>query len=167
MEYNFKQHLSKEDYVNFVTAHMKSSMLKPLNIVLFIISVGYLVVSPFILGTGDFTFLYFGLGIIALLVIMYFYARRNAAKQYEKNSEQFDMTYKVNDEGLNYILPQGSIEKKWIEFFSAFETEEYLFIYLQKNSGMVILKRDVPTDAVEFIKRKLVDHVNSKRLKLK
>ena len=62
MEYKFTQKVTKEDYIAFVTNHMKISFLKPVNIVLFVISIGYLMVSPFIIGENDYTFLFLSHG---------------------------------------------------------------------------------------------------------
>lgn len=167
LEYNFSQHVTKEDYIAFVTNHMKMSFFKPFNIVLFVISVGYLAASPFILGTNDYTFLFIGLGIILLLVGMVFYARKNAAKTYDKNSDQFTMSYKVDDEGLTYILGEGQLQKQWMEFYSATENDDYMYVYVNKNSGLVLVKRDVPVDALRFIRSKLTEHVTpAKRVKV-
>ncbi len=165
MEYNFHQHVTKDDYVAFVMNHLKMSFYKPFNMALFIVSVGYLLISP-ILDPGNFTFLFIGLGIVLLLVAMMFYARKNAAKTYDNSAAQFDMSYRVNDEGLTYILDEGQLEKKWGEFYSVKETEEYLYVYVNKNSGMVIVKREVPNDALSFVKQKLTLHVLPKRVKL-
>lgn len=166
MEYTFSQHVTREDYVAFVTNHMKISFFKPFNIVLFVVSIGYLMLSPFILGTGEFNFLFIGLGLVALLAGMFFYAKRNAKKQYDKNPDSFNMSYEVNDEALVYIFTEQNITKKWIEFYSAAETEEYLYIYVNKNSGLVLVKRDIPNDALNFVKDKIRLHLNAKRIKL-
>ncbi len=166
MEFTFRQKVSREDYVAFVDNHLKRSILKPLNLVLFVISIGYLMISPFILDNGDYTFFFIGLGIALLLAAMIFYARRNAAKQYDKTPDQFNMEYKVDDEGLTYLIGEGSIEKKWFDFHSAMEKEDYLYLYVNKNSGMVIVKREVPIDALNFIKEKIKEKVNPKNVKL-
>ncbi len=166
MDYKFTQHVTREDYVAFVTNHMKLSFFKPVNMILFAISIGYLMVSPFILGNGDFTFLFIGLAIILLLVGMSFYARKNAGKQYDKDPDQFNMTYEVNDEGLVYITAEGDLTKTWSEFYSAVEVGEYIYVYVNKNSGMVLIKRDMSGDTLRFIKQKVTEHVNSKKVKL-
>ncbi len=168
MEYKFTQKVTKEDYVSFVTNHMKVSFLKPLNIALFVVSIGYLTVSPFLLPADErnFTFTFIGIGILLLLIVMVWYAKRNAEKQYDKSESEFTMSYEVNEEGLVYIVSEGNIEKKWIEFYSAVENEQYLYIYVNKNSGMVIVKRDVDDAAINFVKEKLRLHVKAKRLKL-
>lgn len=165
MEYSFSQKVTKEDYVSFVTNHMKMSFLKPLNIVLFAVSIGYLMVSPFILQDGNFTFLFIGLAILLLLVGMVLYARKNAAKQYMKDEDQFNMDYEVNDKGLVYIYNDGRLEKLWVDFYSTAETEDYIYVYVNKNSGLVLVKRDISTDGVRFIKEKLRENIVPKRVK--
>ena len=166
MEYNFTQQVTKEDYVAFVNNHMKMSFLKPLNISLFIVSIGYLTISPFLMPVEErsYTFTFIGIGIVFLLFGMILFAKKNAGKQYDKASGQFKMSYMVNDEGLTYKVAEGNIEKKWFEFYSASETKEFLYVYVNKNSGMVIVKRDVNEQAVSFIKEQLSKNVKSKRI---
>lgn len=164
MEFQFHQHVERDDYVAFVTNHLKQSMFRPFNVVLYVFAFGYFMISPFILEDTPMTYFFLGLGFIAITVAMVFVARRNARKTYDNNPEQFEMDYLLTDEGLTYLLGEGQLEKKWYEIFSARETAEYLFIYVNKNSGMVVVKRDVPSDALRFLKQKLTENV--KKLKL-
>ncbi len=166
MEYKFTQKVTKEDYIAFVTNHMKISFLKPVNIILFTVSIGYLMVSPFIIDEKDYTFLFIGVGIVLLLFAMILFARKNAAKQYDKSEEQFNMTYIVDDEKLIYMINEGNVEKQWIDFYSTVETEEYIYIYVNKNSGMVLVKRDIPTNVLSFVREKLKTHVDARKVKL-
>jgi hypothetical protein len=168
MEYSFTQEVTKEDYVSFVNNHMKLSFLKPLNIVLFVVSIGYLTISPFLMPVAErsYTFSFIGLGILALLIAMVMFARKNAEKQYDKSENEFTMTYDVDEEGLVYKLNEGSIEKKWFDFYMALENEKYLYVYVNKNSGMVIVKRAATIEAINFIKTKLKANVKPKKLKL-
>lgn len=151
MEYEFSQKVSRDDYIAFVTNHIKKSFLKLSNILLFTISIGYLVISPFVLGEQDFTFMYIGLGIVALLTAMVFYVRKNAGKTYDRNPDAFDMTYRLDEEKLTYIVPEGEIEKPWEEFHSLYETEDYLYLYVNKNSGLVFVKSQVTSEQLAFI----------------
>ena len=168
MEYSFTQEVTKEDYVSFVNNHMKLSFLKPVNILLFVVSIGYLTISPFLMPAGErsYTFSFIGIGILVLLIGMVFYARKNAEKQYDKADNEFKMTYEVNEEGLIYKLTEGNIEKKWHDFYMAMENEKYLYVYVNKNSGMVIVKRAATFEAIDFVKSKLKLHVKPRRLKL-
>jgi len=168
MEYTFTQEVTKEDYVSFVNNHMKLSFLKPVNIVLFAVSIGYLTISPFLMPADErsYTFSFIGLGILALLIGMMFYARKNAEKQYDKSENDFTMTYEVNEDGLIYKLNDGNVDKKWYDFYMAMENEKYLYVYVNKNSGMVIVKRAATIEAINFVKAKLKLHVKPKRLKL-
>lgn len=166
MDYEFKQNVTKEDYVAFVTNHIKKSFLKVSNILLFTISIGYLIVSPFILDEQDFTFLYIGLAIVALLIGMVFFVRRNAGKTYDKNPNAFDMAYRADDEGLTYIVPEGEIQKNWNEFYSVNETEEYLYLYVNKNSGLLFVKSQINQDIVRFIIENATKNMKPKHIKL-
>ena len=168
MEYNFTQDVTKDDYVSFVNNHMKVSFLKPVNIILFTVSIGYLMISPFLMPVAErsYTFTYIGVGLIVLLVGLMLFAKKNAERQYDKSNGDFSMSYEFNDDALVYIVTDGNIEKKWYEFYSVLESEDYLYVYVNKNSGMLIIKRAAPTAAIEFIKEKLVANLKPKRVKL-
>lgn len=164
MKYTFTQNVTKEDYVAFVTNHIFLSFLRPFNLILFIISVGYLLVTPFL--TGDFTFFYVGIGIFAFIFLLALFVRRNAKKTYERNPESFTMTYVVDDESLTYMTREGELVKNWPEFYRVKETNDYLFVYINQHSGLVLVKREIPSDAYRFIVEQLKQHVIAKRLKL-
>jgi len=164
MNYTFTQNVTKEDYVAFVTNHIFLSFLRPFNLILFIVSVGYLLATPFL--TGDFTFFFVGLGIFAFIFLLALFVRRNAKKSYDKNPEGFTMTYEVNEESLKYMTLEGELIKKWPEFYRVKETKDYLFVYINQHSGLVLVKREIPSDAYRFILEQLEQHVITKRLKL-
>lgn len=166
MNYEFKQTVTREDYIAFVTNHIKKSFLKVSNILLFTISIGYLIVSPFILDEQDFTFLYIGLAIVALLVGMVFFVRRNAGKTFDKNPNAFDMAYKADDAGLTYIVPEGEIQKNWNEFYSIHETEDYLYLYVNKNSGLLFVKSQINHDILQFVTANATKNMKAKHIKL-
>jgi hypothetical protein len=166
MEYNFSQHVTKEDYVNFLMNHLKMNIMKPFNLTLFVVGLGYLLLAPIVTGTGDFTFTIIGFALIAVMVLSVFFARRNAAKRYDKNKDMFDMTYKATDEAFSFVVGNQTVDKQWMDFYSAAETEDYLYIFASKDSGSVLIKRDIPSDAIDFVRSKLVAHVNPKRLKV-
>lgn len=168
MEYKFTQDISREDYVSFVVNHMKYSFLKPANIVLFTLSIGYLTVSPFLMQVEDrnYTFTFIGIGLIFVLAGLMMFAKRNAGKQYDKTGGEFKMTYEITDDALVYKVAEGDVTKQWYEFYSAMETEDYLYIYVNKQRGMVILKRALSDDMVRFIKEKLADNLKPRRLRL-
>jgi len=166
MEYNFQQHVTKEDYVSFFMNHLKMNILKPANVVLFVIGFGYLAAAPFINGTGDYLFTYIGFGLFVFMLVSVFYARFSAGKRYDKNEGMFDMSYQVTDEAFTFMVGGQPVEKKWIDFYSATETTDYLYLFVSRDNGTVLVKRDVPQDAIDFIRRQLVAHVNPKRVKL-
>ena len=168
MEYEFTQSVKKDDYVAFVVNHMKYSFLKPVNIILFSVSIGYLIISPFLVTSGerDFTFTFVGFGLIILLIGLMMFAKKNAAKQYEKSGGELKMTYQINDDALVYKVAEGDISKLWYEFYSVMETEDYLYIYVNKQRGMVILKNALNSDALDFVKRKLKENLKPRRIKL-
>lgn len=168
MDYKFKQEVTKDDYVSFVTNHMKQSFLKPVNIILFTVSIGYLMISPFLMSaeSRNYTFTFIGLGLIVLLVGLVIFSKKAAEKQYDKNAGNFDMEYEINDEALVYIVQEGRIDKKWYEFYSVSENQDYLYVYVNKQRGMLIIKRAISSDALQFVKSKLKENLKPKRVKL-
>ena len=168
MEYKFTQEISREDYVSFVVNHMKYSFLKPFNIILFTVSIGYLMVSPFLMQTGErnYTFTFIGIGLMVVLGALMVFAKRSAGKQYDKTGGEFKMTYEITDDALVYKVAEGDVTKQWNEFYSAMETEDYLYVYVNKQRGMVIVKRSISDAMVRFIKEKLAANLKPKRLRL-
>ena len=62
MEYNFTQKWTKEDYVAFAVNHLLQNFLKTRNLILYTISIGYLIITPLL--TGRWEFFYVGIGLI-------------------------------------------------------------------------------------------------------
>ena len=168
MEYKFKQEVSKEDYVSFVTNHMKQSFLKPVNIVLFTVSIGYLMISPFLMSADErnYTFTFIGIGLILLLGALVVFSKKAAERQYDKAQGSFDMEYEITDDALVYIIQEGNVSKQWYEFYSVTENENYLYVYVNKQRGMLIIKRAISSDALNFLKTKLRENLKPKRVKL-
>lgn len=165
MEYEFSQHVNKEDYVAFLMNHLKMNLMRPFNLILFTFGLGYLLLAPFV--TGDITFTLIGLTLVLVMGLSVLLARYNAGRRYEKNKHLFDMTYRVTEDTFHYMLGDKTIDKKWMDFFSANETKDYLYIFASKDSGSVLIKREIPSDAIAFIKAQLRAHVDPRRLKLK
>lgn len=167
MDYKFKQEVNQDDYVSFVTNHMKQSFLKPVNIVLFTVSIGYLMVSPFLMAADErnYTFTFIGLGLVLLLVALAAFSKKAAERQYLKSGGNFDMEYEITDEALVYIVSEGKIAKNWSEFYSVSENDDYLYVYVNKQRGMLIIKRAITSDALDFIKNKLQENLKPNRVK--
>jgi hypothetical protein len=167
MEYKFKQELTKEDYVAFVTNHLRAGLLRPFNVVLFIVCIGYLLVSPFLPGNeGNYNFMYIALGLVVILVLMLWFSRRSAGKRYESIKEEFQVEFTVTEEKLVYQLSDDRfLEKPWNEFHSVYERGDYIYLYVQKNSGLVCVTRNLNQDIVRFIKKQITDNVNPKKVK--
>lgn len=168
MRYHFKQELSQEDYVAFVMNHLRQGLLRPINIGLFVMCFGYLLASPFLPGNdGSFTFMYIALGLLAMLVFMVIFARRSAKKRYESVKDEFSVQFTLTDESLKYELKDNRfIEKNWMDFTKAIERGEYIYIYITKNQGLVLVKRGLDEEIVQFVRKQLTDHVDHRSLKL-
>lgn len=168
MEYKFKQMLTKEDYVAFVTNHLRQGLLRPFNVVLFILCMGYLLASPFLPGNeGNYNFMFIALGLVAMLAIMVVFSRRSAGKRYDKVKDEFDVEFTVDENKVVYSLSNGQfLDKPWNEFYRIFERGEYIYLYVNKNSGLVCVTRNLNQDIVAFIKRQINEHMDPKKVKL-
>ncbi len=166
MEYKFTQTWSKEDYIAFSMNHMFMSVFKLSNIILFTLSIGYLIITPLITG-GDYTFLYMGVAIFLFLIAFMLFAKVGAARAYEKNKDLMTINFLVNEKGITYLNNNGELLKPWNEFYSFTETNEYFFMYFSKHKGMLLAKRDLSSELQQFVIAQVKQHmVNQKRLKL-
>lgn len=167
MEFKFEQKLTRDDYIEFVYSHMVSNMFATWKKYLLFVSLVYLVLSPFLLD-GKLVFMYIGIGIVVFIVLLVLFMKNNAGRFYDKNSEDFTTTYTINDEGFTYQSGEGVLTKMWSEFYSARETENILYLYVDKMRGMAIKKDTAGNDVVVMIKTKIVENVhNIKRIKFK
>lgn len=166
MEYHFTQHVSKEDYIAFLMNHLRMNIFKPANLAFFTIGIGYLAIAPFITGTENFTFTYIGIILVFVFILSIFLARYNAGKRYDKNAGKFDLSYTVDENGFSYKVSGQKMETKWMDFYSVAETKDYLYIFVSKDSGSVIVKRDISEEIIGFIKQQLASHLPKKRVRL-
>lgn len=162
MEFKFNQELTREDYVEFVFTHMISNMFQPYKRVGLFISVIYLVISPLFMETFIFTFI--GLGIILFIVGLSIFLRRNAGKYFDNNPDQFKMTYTLDETKFHYQNNDIIVEKMWSEFYSARESENILYVYVDKLRGIAVKKSDAGEEAINFIKKQLTENITKKRL---
>ena len=165
MEYEFTQKWTKEDYVAFATNHLLLNFLKTKNLILYSVSIGYLLVTPVFVGRWEFFFV--GVGLIVLFGAYLLMAKRSAGKGYERNKDSLSIKFTLNDTGLIYETPDGKVTENWEKFTSVKETETYFFMYFAANKGFLIAKRDLSEDMNRMIRRGLLEHVvNQKRIKL-
>lgn len=165
MEYEFTQKWTKEDYVAFATNHLLQNFLKTRNLVLYTVSIGYLLITPIL--TERWEFFYVGLGLIALFVGYLFMAKRSSAKGYERNKESLSIQFILNEKGLTYKTPEGKITEEWDKFVYVKETEKHFFMYFAAHKGFLLAKRDLNEDMITMIRKGLLEHaLNQKRIKL-
>ncbi|MCK5388351.1 MAG: YcxB family protein [Candidatus Izimaplasma sp.] len=166
MEYKFTQEWTKEDYIAFAMNHMKVSVFKPSNIILFTISIGYLTITPLVTG-GDYTFFYLGLGVIIFLGAFLLFTRVGAGRAYEKNKDLMKINFLINENGLTYLNSNGELLKPWNEFYSFKETKDYFFMHFSKYKGMLLAKRELSDELQKYIIKNVTEHlVNKKKIKL-
>ena len=70
------------------------------------------------------------------------------------------------DEVLVYRNSDGNLEKNWYEFAKAKESDEYIYLAISKQSGLIIVKRQISSDALAFLYSRLKEHIVPKNLKL-
>ncbi len=165
MEYEFTQKWTKEDYVAFATNHLLLSFLKKKNLILYTVSIGYLLITP--VFTDRWEFFFVGIGLIFLFMGYILMARKIAGKGYEKNKDSFSIKFVLNETGLVYETQDGTVEETWEKFITVIENEKYFFMYFAANKGFLIAKRDLSEDMIRMIRNGLREHVvNQKRIKL-
>lgn len=165
MEYEFTQKWTKEDYVAFAVNHLLQNFLKTRNLILYTVSIGYLIITPLL--TGRWEFFYVGIGLILLVVGYLFMAKRTAAKGYDRNKESLSIQFTVNESGLKYETGEGTVTENWENFNYVKETEKHFFMYFAAHKGFLLAKRDLHEDIILMIRRGLKEHVvNQKKIKL-
>ena len=161
MEYEFTQNWTQEDYVAFVTHHMMISVFKTTNLILFTVSITYLLITPFIYE--NFQFFFMGIAVFLFLIAFLIFTRYGAKRAYNKNVELMTIRFRLNDEGITYLNEDGELLKPWNEFYSFKETSNYFFIYFNKNKGMLLAKRDFSEEINKFIINNVLKHVVDQR----
>lgn len=165
MEYQFSQKWTKEDYVAFATNHLLLNFLKLHNIILYSVSISYLLLTP--LFTESYSFFFIGLGLILVMGGYILIARRSAGKGYERNKENLSISFTLNESGLIYETKDGVVTEEWNKFINVKETEKYFFMYFSANKGFLLAKRDLSEDMINMIRNSLKEHVvNLKKIKL-
>lgn len=165
MEYTFEQKWTKEDYVAFAVNHLLQNFLKTRNLILYTVSIGYLVITPLL--TKRWEFFYVGIGLILLFIGYIFLAKRSASKGYDRNKESLSIKFTVNEASLKYQTGEGTVTENWENFTYVKETEKHFFMYFAAHKGFILAKRDLNQDIIQMIRRGLREHVvNQKRIKL-
>ncbi len=165
MEYKFTQNWTKEDYVAFAVNHLLQNFLKTRNLILYTVSIGYLILTPLL--TQRWEFFYVGIGLIVLFIGYLFMAKRSAAKGYDRNKESLSIEFTLNESGLMYETGEGIVTENWQNFTYVKETEKHFFMYFAAHKGFLLAKRDLSEDMIIMIRRGLQTHVvNQKRIKL-
>lgn len=161
MNYEFTQTWTKEDYVAFATNHLLNNFKKIQNLLLYSISIGYLLITPTL--TGKFTFFYVGIALLVIIALYIVFARHTAAKGYEKNKEYLTISFELNQASLTYITKEGKLTEPWQNFYSVKETKDYFFIYFTAQKGFLLAKRDLTDSMKSFVIRMFQEHMTNKK----
>lgn len=151
MEFKFRQEVSETDFVIFYNYHIRRTLLRPFNLVLSAMFVLILLAGPFF---GSPETLYYGLGFIAIIVLLYFYMNRQGKKLYQRDPDSFNMDYVINENGLRFESKDGFSEKMWSEFESMVISEEYVYIYLKNKRGLLFKKEICGNEVIDFLTSK-------------
>jgi low affinity Fe/Cu permease len=148
MEYKFNQKLTEEDFLVFYRLYFKKTFMRPLNVVIVTIFFIVLLMGPFF---GSPQTAYYAIGLAVFLVAMYFYMGNQGKKLYNRDPESFKMDYVVNEDTITFSSEHGSSSKMWSEFARLHEVEEFVFIYLKNNRGLIFKRAYVGNEAFNFI----------------
>ncbi|PAT01801.1 hypothetical protein CI105_04750 [Candidatus Izimaplasma bacterium ZiA1] len=160
MEYKFTQQLTQEDYVEFVYTHAIAGMFTPFKKTLLVLSIAYLVLSPFFLG-GSLTFMYIGIGVVIFLFMFLKLIKNNASRYYDRIKDSLKTENIVSDEGFHYEATEGTFDRMWSEFYSARETDIMIYIYVSKKAAIPVKKDVAGEEVITFIKQKLLDNAKN------
>ena len=162
MEYDVIQKLKEEDYIAYVNHQLLSYFFRPLNIVMYGLIIAYAVYS--IIATQNL-FVLVILGALGLLnYFMIYTTRRRAKKFYNQNQDLIGMELTFKEDNLVYKNTDGELTKFWYEFTGAKETEKYIYLTLRGQGGLIIVKETAGTDAITFLKEKIKQHINPKKV---
>jgi hypothetical protein len=164
MNYEVNQTLTREDYMAYVTNQLYNYFFRPFNLIIFGVIIIYLLIVP--IFTENYGFMLIAVGAIALNALLIFYTRSRAKKFYDKNQDLIKMELLIEENELVYKNTDGNLTKKWFEFESVKETEEYFFLNVNRQSGLIIVKRELSPEGSAFLVEKLKASIKPKKLKL-
>lgn len=164
MKYEINQTLTKEDYMAYVTNQLYNYFFRPFNVIIFSVILVYLLIVPFF--TQNYGFMLIALGAILLNVLLIVYTRHRAKKFFEKNQDLISMNLVLEDQELVYKNIDGNLSKKWFEFDNVKETEDYIFLNVNRQSGLIIVKRELSAEAKQFLLEKVSASLPAKKVKL-
>lgn len=165
MEFEVKQELNEKDYMAYVTNQLMSYFLRPINIGLYVVILGYM--GYMLITTKEWIIILMVVAILGLNLLLIFYTRNKAKKFFKKNQDLIRMEFIFKEDMLIYKNVDGDLEKHWYEFTSARESEEYIYLSVNKQSGLIVVKRFLNSDALSFLYSRINTHMNPKRVKLK
>lgn len=163
MNFKFKMNITEKDFIAFYNNYLMKTVLKKSNIVIYSVFLLFLLVGPLVAKEYS---MYTYLGIfLVILLFLYRYLSTSGKKIYAKNAEALDMTYTLTDENLQFESKDGKADKLWSEFFSLFETEEHIYLYLKNKRGLIFVKAKMTEDAIAFLIQKSTEFMRGNNIK--
>ena len=150
--YDFKQKVSKEDYLEFYKFHVRKNLYSPLKLVFAAVFLLTLYSGPLY---GQWNMLYIGIGLTVLLGVLYLRVSTSGAKIYDQDPETFNYQYKFDNVTVSFSTKDGKSSKMWTEFVDIHETDNYVYIFMKSNKGLMFVKSQAPEGAIDFIKTKV------------
>jgi hypothetical protein len=164
MKFEFKMDVSQEDFLAFYKNYIRRTVLKTRNIVIYSIFLLFLVVGPLV--AQDYELLIYAGLFLVILYVLYIYIDRSGKKIYAKNTHAFDMKYILEEDQLQFVTDEGTGTKLWSEFYSIYEEEKYLFLYLKNKRGLVFVKDQMTKEGVDYLIKKSSASMRSKEIQL-
>ncbi|UCZ53515.1 YcxB family protein [Bacillus shivajii] len=114
-------------------------------------------------------------GFIALLVagtvtfIFIFLLRLKVSKEFKSDQMiKSEMTYTVNEEGINQTLKRSNTHYEWTDILSVYEQDVLFQLYVSKNKAILLPKRFFETKQErELFKDIVTRYITTKKVKLK
>ncbi len=165
MEYKFSQKVNQEDFLVFYQFHLLSIFKRPMNALLLVILFGFLIVAPII--QQEYTQLYYALGMILFVGLLYIYLKRSGIKMYNRSKDSLDMDYILNDTGLSFNNVDGASKKVWSEFYTLFENRKYIFLFLKNRRGLLFIKNQMEPEVITYLVENATKNMRPRNILIK
>lgn len=79
-------------------------------------------------------------------------------KLFKNPDVAFDVTtFDYSSEGVNLTSPKGDLLLEWERVTKAYNTKDYIYIYVDKRSSIMVKKSKITEHQVEFILKLIKD----------
>ncbi|MDF2698589.1 MAG: YcxB family protein [Haloplasmataceae bacterium] len=162
----FSYTITSEDYYKFNNWFVfeKTNMRKAYNIFLPIIYLCAIYLAIFY----EINWITVSMAIILTLIrfLLPLLTKFTAEKNYYANKAiQLETEYIINSENISSKNETATFELKWEDVYSAFENDEYTFIFNAPNSAIIIPKSEINYEENLYIKQLIIEKLPEKKRK--